>query len=148
MINALVIVGVKFESPKESEWIEMLFPDTPRQGDIIMLNQKLKDLIEIARKKWKLDKDVPLNYVRAIGYMDKLEIPIIMIGRSPETFIVDFYYKGKSVSNIIDKKIQYKINDVVYDKRLKDNALYVNNICKMDAGYLIDLEDVPTITEE
>ncbi len=141
MIEVLVTVGIAKEFPQEDESVKISLPCLPRIGDCIFPNEELKTLIEERREAWKYDKDCSLNYVRTVGYMDGQELPVIMIGKKPETIIVTLHYKDIWVRQLFHINAKFKENDPMYDPRLLDKILYIHDVYENEFGYSLFLEE-------
>lgn len=125
MIEARVTVGI-YDDLKKAKVFRIRLGALPRIGEAILLPPVLREEAESVKKKWGLDTDARINYVKCIAY-DEQPTPVLMLSFRPDLTVVEcirednttFSLLLPSVPRIGEKIItpeekQFFVDDIVY----------------------------------
>lgn len=127
MISALIVVGNYLtENEILSEAIPYDFYQLPSIGDTVAVNEKLKPMIERARKDWNMAACSRLNCVRGIAWVKGM--PVVKLGVDPSLVVVDMVYGSGTPVGVALRAIPRVGEMVQVDELDLNNNLYVTDI--------------------
>lgn len=143
MIEAIVTVGIyNTERDIINNGIICKLPQLPSVGDLIIPTASLKPVLERTAKEWGVEEGCPINYVKAIGWLDVM--PVVMLSFNPRKITVYCYYNNKEILTTVDTLP--RINDMIgfKDKNFSSQSfLYVRKIYHFDGDVNLELGDEP-----
>lgn len=87
MIEARVTLGI-YDDLKKAKVFRIRLGALPRIGETILLPPGLREEAESVKKKWGLDIDARVNYVKCIAY-DEQPTPVLMLSFRPDLIPVE-----------------------------------------------------------
>lgn len=87
MIEARVTLGI-YDDLKKAKVFRIRLGALPRIGEAILLPPALQEAVENTKKKWGLDPDARINYVKCIAY-DEQPTPVLMLSSRPDLIPVE-----------------------------------------------------------
>lgn len=143
MIEAIVTVGIySTESDIVNKGVVCKLPQLPSVGDIIIPNASLQPLLERVAKEWEVDKGCPINYVKAIGWLDVM--PVVMLSLNPKSIAVECFYNDKHITTCLQTlpRINDMIgfNDTSFTSR---DFMYVKKMYHLRGAVFLELNDEP-----
>ena len=142
MIDVLLTVGIYHtEKDIKAQAIPFRLPELPKNGDTIILNDRLKAFVDEKTKDWDTDKDCPTNYVNAIGWLN--EMPVVMLHTNPRRIKVDCFYNDKVIHTCL--QVLPNINDRIgfSNDSFSSEWLYINGIYHLRGSVFLFLGDSP-----